>query len=91
MTKNVILLKGKTSVKSIHLEYFSSSTSEENKSMASDWCNALNVCIDRANGRRISIVDGGSGSGSSPNNPLSKNTIKIIHENLDQTIPKKSS
>ena len=58
MTKNVITLKGKSGVKSLSIEYISTSTAAQGQgqgqgdSSALDWYISLSVCVDRANGRR---------------------------------------
>ena len=55
MTKNVITLKGKSGVKSLSIEYITSSSTaiaQGDQSSALDWYISLSVCVDRANGRR---------------------------------------
>jgi hypothetical protein len=49
--KNIIMLKGKAGVKSMNIEYPLHTPQDENRASVLEWCNSLNVCINRANGK----------------------------------------
>jgi hypothetical protein len=43
------VLKGKSGVKNLSLEYASHPSADQNRSAATEWADALALCVERAN------------------------------------------